>query len=98
MTDDLQIIAALERELNIELRRYESLEAFVNLRRRKYAQGYVTNEDDAVVALALEQIDLEVIPHTIFQLANLTHLYLSANQLSALPPEVGQLANLTHLY
>jgi small GTP-binding protein len=47
--------------------------------------------------LSLELNQLTTLPPEIWQLTNLTELYLWGNQLTTLPPEIGQLTNLTAL-
>ena len=59
----------------------------------------VTMEDGRVVQLLLRDLDLTgAVPAEIGQLASLTRLDLSDNELTSLPAEIGQLTALTRLY
>ena len=90
MSDDLEIIEELEKELGFHIRRVGDEE-----------EGrifYRLDVDGDVVALSLSLVGLRTTPPSIAKLTNLTQLHLWDNRLTSLPPEITQLTNLTQLH
>jgi internalin A len=90
MTNDLEIIKELEKELNFELKNKKT-----NVRWSDKA--YQTDKNHNVIGLALYNMKLEQISKIVFELKNLNSLYLEVNLITEIPSEIGQLKNLTEL-
>ena len=88
MPNDLDLITQLEQEIGSEkivrLKKFHSWSI----------TGYIIDDNQQVVGLSLNELALNFVPQTIFQLTNLKVLDLSENRLTTLPPEIIQLKSL----
>jgi len=90
--NDHSIIQQIEKELNVTLEKLDIIEW--------NSRGYVLNENERVIGLALYDCNINDLTHIIFLLRELEHLILLNlvnNRINNLMP-LNQLSNLTTLY
>ncbi len=86
MSNDLDIIAQLEKRIGEKLLRLDKIGEF--------SVGYQVDNRGQVIGLGSHECQLTELPKELVQLQNLQRLRLRDNQLTQLPKEIGQLQNL----
>ncbi len=89
MSNDLDIIAQLEKRIGKKLPRLDKIDWD--------SIGYQADNRGRVIGLGLRKFQLTELPEEIVQLQNLQTLYLVDNKLIQLPKEIGQLQKLQTL-
>lgn len=93
--NDLYVIKQLEEVFEIKLPKLSDIDknGFSNYKRN----GYISNENDKVTVLVLNDLNIESLPETVCKLNKLKHLDIHGNQLSFLPPSFNELKEIEEL-
>ncbi|MBF0451284.1 MAG: leucine-rich repeat domain-containing protein [Candidatus Magnetomorum sp.] len=85
--NNLEVIALLEKELDVQLKKIDE----ANFEKNESTQSYAINSEDIVSHLNLSNIKIKAFPEHILKLNDLKYLHLGHNQIESIPDEISEL-------